>query len=363
VAEATVTLDGGTVLKDNVAVDIGGAVYAQNANVIVKNAVIGGSGGNINSATSGGGIYVKSSILDLQGGRIEGNRGGAVFATESVTTMSGGTITGNIANNTGGGLHIRDGEYTLIGGTLAGNVALKGAAVYLESSSATVSSTFTMKGGDITRHSATAVFIDGYGSFILSGGTIARYGSAFAEGGGVALSGAKFTMTGGEISGNEAADGGGVWVQGFTSPDAGEKVSALFDLKNGQIKANKARRGGGVFTGLGSFAQIGGVINGNSADDGGGVYSGGDLLNCRISEGAVISGNKALSRGGGFFVATGEHFSKRGGGTIFGGTPEDVRAWADLTNSAGDGVSHAVFFAAPDKQVAQTVPNTEDLSG
>jgi predicted outer membrane repeat protein len=363
VTEATVTLDNGVTFKDNVATDAGGAIYAQNAGVTLKNAVIGGSGGDANSAKSGGGVYVKSSILDMKGGRIEGNRGGGVFASESVTTLSGGTITGNLADTMGGGLYIRDGEYTLSGGTLAGNVALKGAAVYLESSNAAVSSRFTMKGGDITRHASTAVFIDGYGSFVLSGGTITRNGSAFSEGGAVALSGAKFTMTGGEISGNEAGDGGGVFLQGFTPPDAGEKVSALFDLKNGQIKANRARRGGGVFTGLGSFAQIGGVINGNSADDGGGVYSGSDLLNCRISEGAVISGNKAQARGGGFFVAAGEHFAKQGGGTIFGGTPEDIRAWADLTNSAGDGVSHAVFFATPEKTVAQTVPNTEDLAG
>jgi hypothetical protein len=229
VTEASVTLDKGAVLKDNAATDIGGAVYAQSANVTVNNAVIGGPGGDANSAKNGGGITVKSSILNLKGGRIEGNRGGAVFASESVTTMSGGTITGNIANNTGGGLYIRDGEFTLTGGTLAGNVALKGGAVYLESSNATVSSTFTMKGGDITRHSATAVFIDGYGNFILSGGTITRNGSAGAEGGGVALSGAKFTMTGGEISNNEAADGGGVWVQGFTPANAGDMVSALFD--------------------------------------------------------------------------------------------------------------------------------------
>jgi hypothetical protein len=350
-------------LKDNIATDVGGAVYAQNANVVVNNAVIGGPDGGMNEAKSGGGIYVKSSILNLLDGRIESNRGGGIFAAESVTTMSGGIIFANSASHMGGGIHIRDGEFTLTGGVLTGNVALTGAAVYLESSHDGVSSTFTMKGGDITRHASTAIFIDGYGNFILSGGTITGNGSSLAEGGGVALSGARFTMTGGEISSNEAAFGGGVFLQGFTPRDGGEKVAALFDLRNGQIKTNKANHGGGVFTGLGSFAQIGGVINGNSAEDGGGVYSGSDLLNCRISEDAVISGNKASSRGGGLFVAAGERFAKQGGGTIFGGTPEDLHTWADLTNSAGDGASHAVFFVAPDTKVAQTLPNTEDLTG
>ena len=89
------------------------------------------------------------------------------------------------------------------------------------------------------------VFVDGFGTFEMSGGSITNnvlssYSSfgfmSLASGGGVYVNGGSFTMTGGEISGNAAEFGGG-----------------------------------GVCVCWGTFTMAGGMISGNSADYGGGV--------------------------------------------------------------------------------------------
>jgi hypothetical protein len=95
------------------------------------------------------------------------------------------------------------------------------------------------------------------------------------QGGGVFVSGS-FTMYGGEISGNTALGGGGVYIS-FGSFSTmimyGGKISGNFsDTLDGNYAPDSTINGAGVFA-SGSFTKIGGIISDNEAhNDGDAVY-------------------------------------------------------------------------------------------
>jgi hypothetical protein len=103
--------------------------------------------------------------------------------------------------------------------------------------------------------------------YVYRGGTLnMRNGSKITGnmGGGVIVSGT-FTMTGGTISNNNAANGGGVYVG----------METTFTMSGGTISGNTANNyGGGVYVSIGTtFTMSGGTISGNTANNyGGGVY-------------------------------------------------------------------------------------------
>jgi hypothetical protein len=93
------------------------------------------SGGAINNNSAGGINVWPGSVFTMTGGGIENNAGSGVD-NQGTFTMSGGTISGNTAEN-GGGIH-NNGKFTLSGGTISGNTALRGSGVYAESNSTTI---------------------------------------------------------------------------------------------------------------------------------------------------------------------------------------------------------------------------------
>ena len=143
------------------------------------------------------------------------------------------------------------------------------------------------------------VYVASGGTFTMNGGEIS--GNRADNGGGVFVWYGTFTMNGGEISGNTAYSGGGVYSGG------------TFTIENGKISSNTATSsnggGGGVYVGQGTFTMEGGEISGNSSSyssnssSGGGVYvaSGGNFT----MNNGEISGNTSSalnSSGGGVFV-------------------------------------------------------------
>ena len=138
---------------------------------------------------SGGGVYIGMlGTLNLYGGRITGNSsggyGGGVVCWGSFH-MYGGEISNNSAEQGGG---VYGGPFTMSGGEISGNKAERGGGVY-------AFGTFTMSGGTIRNNRAV------------------RNNGLFAPGGGVFVAaGESFIMSRGEISGNSAEQGGGVYV-------------------------------------------------------------------------------------------------------------------------------------------------------
>ena len=202
---------------------------------------------------NGGGLCVMGGTVNLYGGEISGNKavnggyGGGIFVLGGTLNMYGGSIKDNYAN-TSGGVSLKNSIFTLYDGEISGNRASN----------------------------------DYYG-------------------GGVAvLEGSTFIMNGGKISGNKARLGGGVCVNGSSSP------YPSFTMNGGEITGNTAEdaehsggEGGGVFVAFHcSFTMTGGSITENtanynsyisSAPTGGGIYVSGS---CLISGKVIIQNNQ-----------------------------------------------------------------------
>jgi len=265
----------------------------------------------------------------------------------------------------------KNGFYKLIGANEKSAIVIdKGGVLRLESIIVT-----HMKGDY-----GNGVFVNFGGILYMYGGVISNNdavldvskGSDAGVGGGVFNCGS-FSMYGGEISGNTARAGGGVFNTGYEFSIYGGKISnntAFFSgggvdnyqgkvsLYDGIISGNKASQGGGVFNVWNSFDMSGGMISDNVADDkGGGVYNYYAFSNVNLSGGIIsnntapigggvctdgkfnmsggeISGNAAKYEGGGVYVGNG--FFNNTGGVIFGNTAlsgSDVHTANDTADS------------------------------
>ena len=192
----TVTLDlnGHTLSRSMTAANENGQVIflKNNGKLTITD---GGTDGTITGGWSfqGAGIYVSEGCeLTISGGTITGNRadqiagGGYGFGggieNHGTMTITGGTITGNTAGQFGGGIH-NEGTLTMIGGTIADNTAgTYGGAIY---SNSTVS---------------------------ISGATLS--GNTAQTGGGAICTEGTLTLDGVTISGNNAQNGGGIYLFG-----------------------------------------------------------------------------------------------------------------------------------------------------
>ena len=161
---------------------------------------------------------------------------------------------------------------------------------------------------------------DGFDTIIVkSGGQLALWGDivvthakgatgrgVYVERGGVVYFGY------GEISGNSAAKGGGVYNEGTFSLDG----TGNEDRERSVISGNRANFGGGVYN-VGTFLVYGGEIVDNVAMKGGGIYNAGDFNNSyRVS----FSSNVATSGEGDDVFEGDDVAADDAGGDVF---PED----------------------------------------
>ena len=324
-------------------------------------------GGTFKGATKnvwgGACIYLYTSTLDMFGGKFTGGKvtkggGGGAIAMEDhqcIFNMYGGEISGNNGNNYGGAIfrkfdankpNVTGGTFNMYGGTIKNNTAKNGGAFF-----STTGGTINMTGGTIAGNTATQNNKDAGGGaiYMRGGGTITITGSAEITGnsssldGGAILMGwgtltisdsARLTgntasrwggaiclctdanktsvlnMTGGEISGNKAAEGGAVEVL---------DANCTFNLSGGKIINNSSSGDGGAIY-LNQEPSVlnmtGGEISGNTATgNGGGVYIYRSGSVCNLSNG-TISGNKANGSGGGIYISP-----KNSGKLNISGTP------------------------------------------
>ena len=140
---------------------------------------------NMITSGDGAGVYVDAGSFSMYNGSISANtasagKGGGVYATNSTgLTISGGSISGNVAKS-GGGIYYKSTllkaiKFTISGGSIIGNAATNGngGGVYL-----TVSSTLTdltMSGGSITGNRTS---INGGGVYMNASGKLTVSGAA-----------------------------------------------------------------------------------------------------------------------------------------------------------------------------------------
>lgn len=140
------------------------------------------------------------------------------------------------------------------------------------------------------------------GAFALQHGAAIQNCSA-VNGGGVEVVAGVFSiydgdigtglpLKGGEVRGNTAQKGGGVYFN-----------TGLLNMSTGSgfISGNKADAGGGIYVNGGTFRLTGGEISGNEAVNGGGLYLNGGALSMNRG---VFSDNKANDNGGGIYVSS-----------------------------------------------------------
>lgn len=329
----TLTLSGGTIAGNtagNATNGAGGGLWNGG-----KLTMTGGTF-KANTAFYGGGIQ-SWGTLSVTGGNVEGNTakyGGGInaYRPDSAdypsTFAFGGTATvkGNTASDAGGGVFVDRLPLTMTSGTVEGNTAVKtGGGITL--SSGTVS---TVSGGVISGNKVTGNTDGGGGLRLYSGTTLnlsggeVRDNTAVKTGGGVTVGGT-LNMAGGTIQGNTVTDrtagvgGGGGGVRLY----AGSSMTA----SGGTIKDNTAWYGGGVETNgayqtspTSTFTLSGATISGNTADGnvGGGFWNDGQLI---VTSGSV-TGNSARD-GGGVFNTKVSVYSKTGG-SVSGNMPNDV---------------------------------------
>ncbi len=131
--------------------------------MLQSGAVMTMTGGEISGNTAnngGGGVYVSTGTsLTMKGGTISGNSavsGGGVYHLKSTGIYQGGKIAQNTATSTGGGVNITNADstatVTFAGTAIEGNQAVKAGAIY-----GSTNSIITISGGTITGNTASSV--------------------------------------------------------------------------------------------------------------------------------------------------------------------------------------------------------------
>ena len=307
---AAFVMNGGAIHNNLAPSGLGGGVF------LADNATFEMTNGNINNnlaLSGGGGLHlIGHANFEMTGGAIHhnsvfgGNGGGLLLANNASFELDGGMIHhNNTSGNSGGGVYLSDNaSFVMDSGELWVNGATSGGSVF-----AGGASLFEMNGGEI--HSNTMQAGNGLGvtvahnaTFEMNGGVIHNNSLTFngvGLGGGVFVTdNASFVMLDGIITENIANHGGGVHIQ----------PPANFAMHNGEITENGAAGvGGGVFFGTlndtipsGILNINGGLIADNTAAYGGGIIVLRDTDSLHISGNTTISGNFALSSGGGIFV-------------------------------------------------------------
>ena len=227
------------------------------------------------SATNGGGINITGKVsIYVQLEKLEiventsTNRGGVYNTSAKLTLKDGCRVEENTASNSGGGIYMP--------------------------TNGSVNTSCELMESFVNDNTATA------------GGGIAL-GAANYETKGIT---AAFTMTSGEISGNTAKNGGGVYLVGNGS---------RFSMEGGTISENETTvnstqfgNGGGIFSANWYGLQINGgrIVNNTAAQHGGAVYI--NNVNqaknpdesLTVASGVEISGNSAAGNGGGIMAST-----------------------------------------------------------
>jgi hypothetical protein len=251
-----------------VLINDGGTLIMKTGSKITGNNNTSLIGTGFSTSTQGGGVRLTSGgILNINGGRIEGNF--AVF---------------------GGGVYNIDGTVNMTSGEISGNTIIRGSSGVEQGGGFVDFGTFNMYGGYIRNNTSSYVAGGGTigGTFNLHDGEISNNKAGFGGGLGV---GGVLNIHGGKISDNEALRNGGIENYGTVNMFDGE-------ISDNTATGSSESSAGGVYNNeQATFNMFGGKISGNLATDGGGVDNWG-TFNMR---GGIISGNIAIWYGGGVF--------------------------------------------------------------
>jgi Right handed beta helix region len=365
----TVSISGLTLTKGtaNAGPSDGGAIYAdQGTDVTITGAAITGS---TTPSGNGAGIFA-SGDLEIANSTISGNAadsaGGGIFAKYH-TTLTNSTISGNTADAGGGMLTfgLYGGSVDIDGSTISGNSAYGGAGMFnltrLTITHSTLSgNTATGIGGALLQAGFKYAPLD-LSDTLISGNSAAR-------GGGMAIQG----KYGGQvnratISGNTASEAGAGLLLDNTSN--GIRLAVTHSTISGNSGGPNSFGGGVAITAEqdGEFDLVDSTISGNTAQNGGGVsvgYSTGSTYEMLGPNGVIafdnstVAANSATGGGGGMFLGQYDAGSGNKSATVslsstivadnlVGGAPQDLDR-ADGSTSGGFDLGFSLVEAGGD---------------
>ena len=209
-AEGTLTMTDCTVTDNETDYGNGGGIYAE-SDLTMTRCTVSNNTVSDSSGLGGGGIYIHvtgthtMTNCTVTNNEAKYSHGGGIYAMGTLSMMNC-TVTGNKAQSSGtgsgsGGGIYTTGNLTMTGGTVTGNEAQSNG-----------------KGGGI--------YIDGNGSFTMTGVTVSSNTTVYGDGGGIYIAeNGSLTMTDGAVSSNttQYGLGGGIFVSG---------TSAQFTMKD-----------------------------------------------------------------------------------------------------------------------------------
>lgn len=344
------------IIDNNIAMEQAGGCYVQSGTYPIEmyNGVISNNKAlnliTLGAQADNGGLIVQNSKFNMYDGKItgneatfKGNTGGVLLRNDSTFTMYDGEISNNIANGNMGGVHVAWGSTFILGdpnSLIPGNPKINnntaaagdggGIGVnYARLQPGTTPNKVEMYSGEISGNNAN----NGGGVLIIDGNPTSTTIPTNP--------GAHFEMYGGIIDTNEArtGQGGGIVTDGKLTN---------FHMYNGAISNNKAKTNGGglSITSGNAFMYDGTITNNNAEEYGGGVFSGSKLL-------MENSANPALFTG----VLTGSFIMGDPIGTTTGGNPIISNNNATL-NGGGVAVARVIsLLQQDDSAIFKTLAN------
>ena len=267
-----------------------------------------------NVTGNGGGVWSAASDLRLSDvivGFSDAANGGGVYIESGTTTLDDVFIYANTASADGGGVYVNAGvDAELWGGGLWGNQALGG------------------DGGGLYNDSGSDVYV--------TGGTPIYANTAGGNGGGVYNHGATLTIYNKDVEGNQAANGGGIYV------GSGSNV----EFTNLLLYNNTATTGdgGGLYRDSAGSASLyhNTVYQNDAAGSGGGIYNAGSAMSLNAS---IVASNVASTGSGVYGSGSGSvaidytlRWNNSYGGSV--SVSNEVVADPRFKNSSGDQLSY-----------------------
>jgi predicted outer membrane repeat protein len=289
-----------SVLTGNSSAASGGVVFAgpeATSTSIVDSTVEHNSTGG-----AGGGVYANAGSVTFTGDTIthntSENRGAAVAYSKSGTagavTVTGSTISNNFAGDEGGALSLYEATSLAVSASTLNSNSTDdeyGGAIYAEKLGSVTVVGSTLSGNSAGKEYGGAIYADTDGTLSVSGSTFVGDSSGDEEGGALYVYDTDLTMSGSSFRGNQAAEGGAVYIEG-TSTTAIESITTS-TFANNQASDEY---GGAIYDDEGDLQLSDSTFTGNSAYYGGAVYY--DSGDGMALTNDTFDGNQAADEGG-----------------------------------------------------------------
>lgn len=282
---------------------------------------------------AGGAIYTDGSTLDIASSTFSANStsgtGGAVSTTDGSLTITDSAFDANTAAWGGGAVSTDDSDVVITGCTFTGNTADDHGGAATLSSGAIALSSLTFSGNSALTYGGALALDMAPGQTLVD---VDVDGNSADQGGGVYVAaGAVVNVDRGSWSDNEATTGGALYVADavVSLSDTTVKDNAAVE-DGGGIYVSQAPRAAA------SVTLVGASVSGNTAANGGGLAVSGPA-GVSVSAGSMVVSNTATGRGGGLLLGLGT--DAYGGtatcdaSSLQSGSPEDV--WLTLTPVLG----------------------------